>query len=147
MPTTALIAFLTSVAVLVTLILITQKERRRGRRFFASGLRGRLDGVVDRMEEALLKSWNHFIRYIVQLNWYYSLHSLLRTWLRFLVAVYTYFEDMFERNRKRAKRLRAEKKRLKSNSHLEQIAQHKTATALTEAEKKRLKKRELEGRE
>ena len=147
MPTTALIAFLTSVAVLVTLILITQKERRRGRRFFAAGLRNWLDNVFDRLGLSLTRGWDHFVRYMIRLNWYYSLHSLLRAWLRFLVAVYTYFEDIFERNRRRTKRLRAEKKRLRADSHLEQIAKHKTAMALTEAEKRRLKQRELEGKE
>lgn len=95
----------------------------------------------------ITESVTHFMRYMVQLNWYYSIHSVLRTILRSLVAAYTFFENIFERNRKRTKELRAEKKQLSEQNHLRQMADHRESTALTPAEQRRLRKKTLEGKE
>lgn len=145
MITPALTAFLTSVIVLIVLMVVTQQERRRGRRFFAVGVRSRLDIFMERSEKKTVSSFDHFMRYIVQLSWYYSIHSVLRTILRGLVAVYTYFEDAFERNRLRAKELRAEKRQLNELNHLRQMAAHRADTALTPKEQQKLRRETLEG--
>jgi hypothetical protein len=147
MVTSALTAFVVSILSLVVLIAVTQQERRRGRRFFAAGLRSWLDTVIFATERQITLSFNHFIRYIVQLNWYYSIHSVLRTILRGLVAVYTYFEAVFERNRQRTKELRAEKRQLSELNHLRQMANHRIDTALTPVEQQKLRKRTLEGKD
>lgn len=146
MISSALTAFLTSLATFVVLVLVTQQERQRGRRFFAAGVRGWLDAKVDQAGKGIFGGFDHFMKYIVQLNWYYSIHSVLRTLLRGLVAIYTYFENMFERNRKRTKDLRAEKRQLSELSHLQQVAKHKEETALTPAQQQRLRKKQLEGK-
>jgi p-aminobenzoyl-glutamate transporter AbgT len=145
MVTSALTAFLASVIAFILLIVITQQERRRGRRFFAPSSRSWLDKVVAIFEQKVIRSFNHFMKYIVQLNWYYSIHSVLRTILKGLIAVYTYFENVFERNRKRTKELRAEKRQLNELNHLRQMAVHREDTALTPAEKQKLRKKTLEG--
>lgn len=147
MLSTALTAFLISVTTFVMLVLVTQQERRRGRRFFATTLRSWLDRKIDHLGKRVGEHGDHFMKYMVQLNWYYSIHSVLRTLLRGLVVVYTYFEDMFERNRRRTKKLRTEKRQLNELSHLQQVAKHKEETALTPAEQRKLRKRKLEGRE
>lgn len=147
MVTSALTAFLASIIALVMLVVVTQKERRRGRRFFASGLRSWLDRVVATLEQRVIRSFDHFMKYIVQLNWYYSIHAVLRAILKGLVAVYTYFESIFERNRKRTKELRAEKRQLNELNHLRQMAAHKKDTALSSAEKQRLRQKTLEGKD
>ncbi len=146
MISTAVTTFLVSGAILSSLVLLTQKERRRGRRFFAVKIRAGLDRIVDRLEAWLQNVWGHFIKYILQLNWYYSIHSVLRTILRVTVAFYTYFENIFERNRSRAKKLRAEKRQLSGHNHLQQVAQHKEKTALTPAQQRSLRKKKLEER-
>ncbi len=140
----AVTTLVASIVIFSTLLLVTQLERRRGRRFFAANVRTWLDGIADSAGDSIVRGFDHFIKYIVQLNWYYSIHSVLKGILRFIVAVYTYFEDMFEQNRKRAKELRAEKRQLNELNHLRQMADHKENTTLSPAEQRRLKKRKLE---
>lgn len=146
MVTSALTVFLVSVFVFFTTLILVQRERRYGRRFFAERLRAFFDRGVEKIGKSILNSWNHFVRYIVQLHWYYSIHSVLRTMLRALVVTYTYFEKIFERNRSRTKKLRAEKRQLSELNHLQQMAVHKEDTALTPAEKRKLRKKKLEGK-
>lgn len=129
------------------LTIFTQQERRRGKRFFAVRARAWLDRVVDRIYQSVSWKVGHFTKYIVQLSWYYGLHSLLRGLLKGMIALYTYFEDLFERNRARTKQLRAEKKQLSTHNHLQQIADHRVETALSVAEQRKLKKQKLEGNE
>jgi len=142
----ALILFGVSVFLFIAMIIMVQKERRHGRRLFAHRVRSWLDDRVNACEASLARSWEHFVKYILQLNWYYSIHSVLRTILRLIVAFYTYFENIFERNRKRTKELRAEKRQLHALNHLRQMAEHKANTALTPAEQRRLRKKKLEER-
>ena len=146
MVTTALTAFIVSVFTLLLLMVVVRNESRRGRRFFAVSLRGFLDRVVSSIETWIVVSWGHFIKYILQLHWYYGIHSILRTLLRFIVATYTYFETIFERNRARTKLLRAEKRQLNKFNHLKEMAVHKKDTALTPAAKRKLRHQVLENR-
>lgn len=140
------IAFATSFLAFITLLLMVTKERVRERRFFAPVLRRWLDLKVGMLGQGLLNSWDHFIKYIVQLNWYYSIHAVLKNLLKLIVAFYTYFESMFERNRTKTKQLRTEKRKLNELNHLYQMAEHKKGTALTDVQKSRLKKKKLEGK-
>lgn len=144
MISTATTTFTIVLLVFVALLLLVRAEKRRGRRFFASSLRDWLDDKTDRLGSWIVRSWEHFVKYIVQLNWYYSIHGVLRTFLRGIVAMYTYFESMFERNRARTKQLRREKRELHELNHLRQMAQHKEETALTPAEQRKLRKKKLE---
>ncbi|MEY3783742.1 MAG: hypothetical protein RLZZ230_64 [Candidatus Parcubacteria bacterium] len=144
MITSALTAFVISVFTLLLMLVMVEKERRRGRRFFAVALRAWLDEVVEGIERSIVTNWGHFVKYILQLHWYYSIHSVLRTLLRMIVAVYTYFESVFERNRTRTKRLRAEKRQLSEYNHLRKMAVHKKDTALTPGEQKKLRHQKLE---
>lgn len=142
----AAITFTISVFVLVILLVLVGKERRTKQRFFAATFRGYLDRKVEVISDWLTKRYDHFVKYVVQLHWYYSIHSLLRTLLRLIVAFYTYFENIFENNRKKAKQLRIEKKQLKEKNHLQHMAEHKEDTSLTLAQKKKLSQKELEGK-
>jgi hypothetical protein len=126
---------------------LVHKERRQGRRFFGIKLRDRLDSFVEETGEKISKGWEHFSKYIVQLNWYYSIHSVLKAMLRVIVAFYTYFENIFEQNRERTKQLRAEKRQLNESNHLKQMTSHKEDTALTPAQKKKLSHKNLEGKD
>ena len=141
---TPVTALTLSIAAFLFLLVVIQKEHRLGRRFFAASARSWLDGKVDEFESWILKSWNHFIKYIVQLHWYYSIHSLLHATLKLIIAFYTYFENVFEQNRKRTKKLRAEKRKIGELSHLGQVAEHKEGTALTPAQKVKLRHKKLE---
>lgn len=142
----AAIACITSIVVLFALLVIVKAESRRGERFFATSFRSWLDKRVDIIGGWLLKSFEHFIKYILQLHWYYSIHSVLRTLLQVLVKFYTFFENLFERNRARAKKLRSEKKKLKTENHLSKIAEHREETELTPTQKQKLRHKKLEGK-
>ncbi len=137
-------SFLISVFTLLILFVLVSKERQHGRRFFADRFRGWLDKVVIRIEYWLFKTWDHFIKYILQLHWYYSLHSVLKTFLRIIVAAYTFFETIFEKNRERTKQLRSEKRHLNEVNHLKQMADHKKDTTLTPFQQQKLRKKKLE---
>jgi hypothetical protein len=146
MVTPAVLAFLGSVFAFIVIFFTVRKERRQSRRFFAVRLRSWLDKKVDTAGLWLARSLNHFIKYIVQLNWYYSIHSVLRTILRVIIAAYTYMENIFENNRSKTKQLRAEKRQLNESNHLQQMATHKEDTALTAVQQQKLRKKNLEGK-
>ena len=145
MITTATIIFAVCSLVFLALTLLVHKERRRGRRFFAVKFRNWLDDRVSSGGRLLINGWEHFNKYIVQLNWYYSIHSVLKTILKTLVTFYTYFENIFENNRKRTKQLRSEKRYLKESNHLQQMTDHRKETALTASQQKKLKDKKLKG--
>jgi hypothetical protein len=124
---------------------IIQAEQRRGKRFLLVGFRSWLDKIISAAERWMSGTSKHFIRYVVQLSWYYSLHSLLRTVLHVIVASYEYFEKIFERNRLRTKELRAEKFGAGTANHLREMAVHKEETALSQVQQNKRKKAHLEG--
>lgn len=144
MISTVVTALTISIVVFIILLVGIQKERRRGRRYFADSSRSWLDKRVEGLERGIVDKCRHFIKYIVQLHWYYSIHSLLRTVLHVITAFYAYFEKVFERNRSRTKKLRAEKRKIGETSHLGQVAEHKEETALTSVQKTKLRHKKLE---
>ena len=147
MVTAALTTFSVSLLVCATLFVVVRKERRLGRRSFAATFRGWLDRIVGRITTWLCTVWRHFMKYVVQLNWYYSIHSVLRTVLGVIVRIYNGIETLFEKNRARTKQLRAEKKKLSEYNHLQQMAVHRQDTALTPVQQRKLKQRTLEGKD
>jgi len=141
---TAVTFFVMSIGVFTLMLILVQTERRKQKRLLAAGVRGWLDKKIIGFERRLVQTWNHFVRYVLQLNWYYSIHSILKTLLLTIQVFYTSFEKIFERNRNRTKKLRMEKRHLNSLNHLSQMADHKVDTALTPAQKKKLRHKKLE---
>lgn len=133
--------FASSLGLFLVWAVLCVAEHRRGRRFVLPHVRTHLDIAVLTAATAIERKVQYVGRYLITLSWYYSLHALLRTFLRFTARVYDVVERVFERNRARAKRLRKEQRRL---THLTQIADHKNATQLSATEKTALKKRMLE---
>jgi len=129
------------------LVFVIQAEKKRGKRFLLAGFRGWLDKNIAAIGRKIVSIWEHFTKYIVQLGWYYGLHSFLRAILTTLIAFYESVEHVFEANRRRTKQLRAEKKMVVSEnpSHLTEMAQHKVDTALTPAQQRKRKATQLEG--
>lgn len=140
----AIITFMISSSLFVAFALLVHIEQRNARRIVAERLRNALDNGVKKSGAELKRRWRHVMRYVVQLGWYYSIHSLLRTLLKVLISAYSFFEQMFERNRLRTKELRQELKRHISKSHLSEMANHKAKTTLTQEQKIHLKKQKLE---
>ncbi len=147
MLSTALTTLAISITSFVLVMLLVQGEQRRQKRFFLSAFRSWLDKVVAHIEFIIGDAIDHFIKYVVRLNWYYGIHSFLKAVLALIVTSYEYVERIFEHNRHRAKELRAEKKHKESSgNHLTAMAQHKVDTKLTPSEAKRRKKHHLEGK-
>jgi hypothetical protein len=144
MTETAATLFIVSLSVWIVLLVVVSLEQRQGKRFFMKRFRRWLDVVFLQVGQKVKDAWSNFIRYVLQLGWYYSIHSLLRTSLKVLHRMYEYVENHFENNRKKAKVLRAEKRNKFSDSHLGQVAEHKAKVALTEAEGTELRNQKLE---
>ena len=141
---TASIIFISSIAVFTAFAGLVRAERKNARRLVGGRFRDSLDVHIFRIEQRWTNNWKHLSRYILQLGWYYSIHSLLSTVLRVLVSVYNRIEHIFERNRARTKELRKELKKHVQQSHLSQIAHHQEKTALSSEEKTQLRKDKLE---
>jgi hypothetical protein len=141
---TAGIIFASSSILFIAFAIMVRIEHAKARRLVGGPLRASLDKRIMRIEQKWSNNWKHVSMYVVQLGWYYSIHSLLRTILRVLVSVYTYIEQIFEKNRLRTKEIRKEFKRHVAQSHLTHMAHHKENTALSPKEKTELRSRKLE---
>lgn len=135
------VALTTLLSSTVTLILLTgvfQFEDYRGRRWFLSGLRRRFDYLITGMSQAL--GHRHpFGRGFLRLLFHYLAHTLLRRLLAGLRGIEHGVERLIRRNRRAAKALDTAPKLSEASTHLQQIAEHKVETALTEREKRRLR--------
>ena len=125
--------------------MLVRFEARQGKRMFLGGVRTSLDIFFFSLEQVLCRVWQHTTRYVVQLNWYYSLHALLKGGLSFLNNIYAYVETAFENNRRKTRALRLEKREKETESHLDHITTHKEETSLTPAQERKLKDRYLNG--
>jgi hypothetical protein len=141
----AAIVFFVSAVAFVGYALLVALEERNARRLVGGHLRERLDAHIEYIGHRFETHWKHLSRYVLQLGWYYSVHSILRTILEALVSVYNLIEGIFERNRLRTKELRKEfKRQLHKKNHLAHIKDHKEETALSKEAQEALKTRKLE---
>lgn len=142
-----LVWLVASASIFCLLLLVIQAEKKRGKRFLLSGARSWFDSLMSRLGRKIVYTWDHVVKYVLQLGWYYGLHSLLQAVLKTIVRFYERVELVFEVNRRRAKELRAEKRQASEvpPSHLTEMAQHKADTALTPAQQRKLKDRQLKG--
>jgi hypothetical protein len=122
--------------------LLVALEARRGTRYGVTRLRT----YADRAVVWCAHTYRRFVRSFLQLRWHYWVHCAYRAVLLALQRVYHRVEDRFEANRQRAKQLKRAVKasQTESSSHLSTVAQHKVDTALTAAQKRKLKKKSLE---
>jgi hypothetical protein len=140
----AIIFFVSTVAFTGYALLVILEERNT-RRLVGGYFRDRLDIRIEKMGHQFDHHVKHVSKYLLQLGWYYGVHSVLRTILAALVSAYTYIEGIFERNRSRTKELRKEFRiQLSKKTHLNHIAEHRVETALTKEQQETLKTRKLE---
>ena len=139
---TASIIFIASAVLLIAVAVMVRAEELRARRFIGGRVRAVLDTGIIHFEERFARKWRHLSRYMVQLGWYYSIHSLLVAVMKVLVSLYEGFEQIFERNRARTKLLRKEFK-THQQSHLTAMADHKEAVALSPDEQIALREKKL----
>lgn len=141
----AAVVFSISAVAFAGYALLVIVEERNERRLVGGNLRAKLDIKIEHAGHQFEYHFKHVSRYLLQLGWYYSVHSVLRTILTGLVSVYSYVENIFESNRARTKELRQEfRRQLHKKTHLSQIAEHRKNTTLTPEEQKALKTKKLE---
>lgn len=140
---TAGLIFLASVVLFGVGAFMARSEEKRARRLVGARVRASLDTGIIRFEERFARRWRHMMRYIVQLGWYYSIHSLLAGLMRVLVSIYDSIEQVFEQNRTRTRELRKEFKHHRQQSHLTEIAEHRESTALSHEEQVALRHKKL----
>ncbi len=135
----------TSFILLVLWLVISTKEQRRGRRFFAVRLRGFLDSIFDRLRALTARWYVSFTRHKMKLSLHYSIHTVLVAVLAFLGATYNKIENVVISNRVKVKQIRKEKQSL-TKSHLTEIAEHKVSVQLSKREQTKRKNASLKGR-
>lgn len=114
-------------------------EERRGHRVLARQMRDALDRGITRSTVSIGAWWHHVVHRVITLSWYYSLHAFLKVCLRFIAGIYEAVEQLFIKNRNKARQIRRERRQ----SHLTTLNEHKIETTLSEAEKKRVKTKAL----
>jgi hypothetical protein len=137
--------FLTLFLCFLSSTLVVSIENRRGQRFILPRFRDWLDQTIDRIVAYIEQKFRYLLRHSIQLSWYYSIHSTLKAAMVLLIKTYDSLEDLFLKNRDRAKVLRAERRKLQAtDNHLTAISEHKATTALTATQKKKLRDKKLE---
>lgn len=114
-------------------------ESKRGDRLVLGGFRGWVDKVLVAIHGALSKLHWHFGSGAVRLIIHFVLHRLLSSLVTFLNRIMDLVNSWRTKNRLAARSVRDAQEK----THLELIADHKTDTALTEKEKKKLKEKTL----
>lgn len=139
-----LIITASSFILLVLWAIVTTKEQRLGRRFFAVHSRKSLDIAFDQIIAQVAKWYILITRHKMKLSWYYSIHTVLVAVLAFLGTTYNKIENIVIANRVKAKQIRKEKHSF-IKSHLTEIAEHKVNVKLSKKEQTRRKKASLKG--
>jgi hypothetical protein len=136
--------FVLSIAIFLSYAIFVSIEKGRGKRLLFSGLRNLLDIAIVKTVSFFSYWFNYMARHIIKLSWYYSIHRFLQLIMTLLVKTYDRLEVVFMQNRAKARIIKIEKKKLKKDNHLHQVANHKEAVSLTEEEKKILLAKKLE---
>lgn len=139
-----LIITASSFILLVLWAIVTTKEQRLDRRFFAVHSRKSLDIAFDQIIAQVAKWYILITRHKMKLSWYYSIHTVLVAVLAFLGTTYNKIENIVIANRVKAKQIRKEKHSF-IKSHLTEIAEHKVNVKLSKKEQTRRKKASLKG--
>lgn len=131
--TTALIYFAVSTSVVLVLTTLYLVEDRYGRRVVLVGARNWLDrsfqSVYDRLAHWFERAWAGLVRFV--------LHYGVRVFLATVAYWFRYWEKRVEnvirRNRQSLRRERT------GRNHLDDIADHKQSTALSEEKKQQMR--------
>ena len=136
--------FVLSIILFSLYAVLVSVEKRKGKRVLLVRLRGFFDAVLVSVFD-FVRFWLNYIgRHIIKLSWYYSIHRFLRFVMTVLVKTYDRLEIIFMQNRDRARVIKIERKKMKQESHLQQVAKHKEDVSLTEKEKHELLAKKLE---
>lgn len=118
-----------TILLFVGMVLLVAKEQNAGERKVLRGVRGWLDRVVGKLTSLIRR-----ITKTISISFVYVVHQIRHT-----IAV-----AIAPRPRKRKQKDKLQYER--TNNHLSSMHDHKADTALTEAQKKKLRNKKLEER-
>lgn len=120
----------TAITILVVAVVVVSKEQKKGSRLFLVGIRGWIDSQCDALTTRVCRLFHISI-----VSYMYVVHQL-RVGLARAIA------PQPRRRKQPQERLQFEK----TNNHLSSMHDHKIDTALTPAQKKKLRNKKLEER-
>ncbi len=129
---------ISSTVVFLLLVLLYILEDRRGDRLLLSSLRSRLDrGLLYIKRQIIIRS-GVTLQQIVKFLLHHGIQTVLRKMLRFVRSIEERLEVLLRKHRHANKKARREKT---SRNHLDEIADHREKSALTEEQKLELRSR------
>ena len=134
-----------SILIFILIVWVLAREQDQGDRLFLSGARTALDRGLCRIAALLKNGYTVIGHFFIQLGFRYVIDQALRRLLLAMSHVYDRMMSYFEYNRRQAKRIRKNRKQWQQSSHLTQLAEHKSQTALSEQEQAQRKRQAREG--
>lgn len=122
-------------AVLVALVVLYLYEDRQGRRVVLPGLRARLDALCEYGARGLMRTRSLFGYQVISLILHYLAHNFLKRILSMLHRLEERIDTLVHKNKKAVQTMNEER----SRTHLDEIAQHKHESALTESQKRKMR--------
>lgn len=135
-----------SATVFALLVLFVRHERFRGDRLVLQGVRAYADVRVSEVEYWLQQIFTGIGSRFVANNWFALLQRTLRVGQRTFSGFSAPAGRVRRRNRDTARRILRAQDARETETHLTQMASHKRATALTPAQKRKLRKQKLDER-
>jgi len=136
---TALIFLALSVSTLVIIAGVFRVEdAREGKRVALASVRGLFDTFLRKLRTRLAKADTYLGRGFARLMLHYAAHGVLQRLLAFIGRTEQRVEHLLRRNKQVAKEIRTDKQK----THLDALKEHQEETALTEAQKKKMRSHE-----
>ncbi len=135
------VLFATSFFVLVVLVVLFNREKKRGDRFLG-GVRSHVDFWILKLKHTLFVQFRPWSQYVIRQIMQYLFHTFLRGIIRSLSSLEERLKFVLRTNKTLAKKTEAERT---VRNKLDEIALHKLEVALSEKEKRIRRKNSLEG--
>lgn len=124
-----------SVALLLALVIFYNFEDARGNRVIFRRLRAFLDDVIVFVGRTFLLILNWFRKSFIRLLFHYGAYRLLKRILRLVRTCEHKIEQMLRQNKRAAREISGERTR----NHLDEIADHKEASALSDRQREKMR--------
>ena len=126
-----------SAVVLLVLTALFRIEAKKKKRFFLSTVRGWLDAVVASVTHQCVCFFAHMRAGMMRTTVHYVVHHILGSIILFLTGLQKKLFRLYEKNKWQQK---VSLQNQGGDAHLNAIAEHKKDTALTAAQKRKMRK-------
>lgn len=129
-----------SAGVLLVLTALFRVELKNGERLFLGGFRGWLDTVVSSLFEWFARVLSYLHAGVFRTTLHYIVHHILDRIIAALIRLQKRLFQVYEKNKWKHKTIERVDSKDNVDEHLSAIAEHKRETALTPAQKRKLRK-------